>query len=126
MIYTRLSTKFVDKFKGRCNFMDKVKKKKKSLSSQIKRLKERIKELDKGNDRLWILYKKYEYMTEELEKLILKKYFKIKFKIKCNAGHEVEAEEMIESYTLRLAIKKLLEKRTYPNSFKLVDVKIFG
>lgn len=105
---------------------DKPKKKKPSLSTQIKRLR-----IDRDS---W-----YDYYLEtrgKLDKLrgelsFVKKtfpmnYYKIEFKIKSNDGVIVPCEEIHQGINVEHAIHCCKNTKTHPNTFELIDIKLMG
>jgi chromosome segregation ATPase len=104
----------------------KTKKKKISLSAQIKKLKDRIKELEIYNQEAWDKYHELNREIDDLSGIINRKYYLINFKIKANSGEEFSYNETYEAYSLQSAIRKLKKNKTHPDTFKLIDLKIFG
>jgi hypothetical protein len=102
------------------------KKKKKSWTARLNEARESIRYWEKRYDEQWKRFRSLRDRIEEIDKVYPKKYFKIKFKIKANLGHEVETEEIIEDFSLNLAIITLKKNKTFPDSFQLVDVKILN
>jgi predicted nucleic acid-binding Zn-ribbon protein len=106
--------------------LKKIKPKKKSLTSQIKKLKEENKRYYELIDKRWDQLNEIRNELREIEKVFPKKYFKIKYKIKANNEVMFPYEETIESFSLSLAIIKIKKNKTFPESFELVDVVAFG
>ncbi len=106
--------------------MEKKKRKKKSMSSQIKELKKEIDRLRELLTKRWDVNYELERKLDKVRKVFPEKYFKVKFKIKSNSGHVVELEEIKESFSLNLAIEDIKLNKTHPNTFELVDVKVLN
>ncbi len=108
---------------------DKPAKKKKpkiSLTSQIKKLRT---EASKNRDSIntaWDEVYKLRKKLRMIETIFPKKYFKISYSIDSNSKIKVNSEEIIFDFTLELAIISLKSDKTFPDTFKLIDVKILG
>ena len=101
-------------------------RKKKSMSMQIKSLRKKNNELEEWGYRGWRNYNKEKEKLEKINKILPKKYFKIKFKSQSSVGHYVESEQIRENFTLNMAIDDIKEKLALPQSFELIDVKILN
>jgi chromosome segregation ATPase len=101
-------------------------KKKKSLSAQIRDLRIQIKSWEEDyneiNRRRYLL----ENRIQHLQKLIPIKFYRIEYEIRNNEKRINKNSEICESYTLQLAIEELKIDKTYPGTFKLIDVKVLG
>lgn len=102
---------------------EKKKKPKISMTKTIKNFRERIKFLEEKYHRTWIRMSDHKDELFELRKLLPLKFYSIKYKIKANDEKIYDYEEIIKSYTPELAIDQLLKAKTYPNTFKLLDIK---
>lgn len=107
--------------------MEKKPKKRKSMSAQIKSLREE-------NRSFRDAYYKIQYTTlpnlreemRKLERIIPKKYYRIKYKIKAKNDLVYEYSDVIESYCAELAIEKLKSNKIHPNTFELIDITLMA
>jgi hypothetical protein len=110
--------------------MEEKKKKteKKSLSKQIRELRLRNKELKEANWGYWTKFHKLNDEIELLRKLTPLKIYRIKYKIMANDKITPlnPYEEIIQSYNVESAINEPKKDKTYPKTFKLVDIQLLG
>ena len=99
------------------------KRKSKSLSKQLKEMRESRDELRKDYDICWQQRYALRRQLEQIETIFPKKFYKITFTIKANSGLEVNLTEIHEGYTPQLAIEKLKSNKTHPKTFKLIDIE---
>jgi hypothetical protein len=98
-------------------------KKKKSKTTILRKLKESRDLWKEMHEEMSDKYYKLLGIHREIQKTFPKKYFKIKFKIMADDKNIYEYEEIIEDYSLNMAIKELKSNKIYPDTFELIDVK---
>ena len=111
------------------NQMDEKPKKERkriSLAAQLKALKMKNEELEQKRWDTWEDYLKAQNELIELQRLFPKKYYEIKFKIKCNDGHIVESQEIHEGYCYKHAENHLKQNKTHPDTFELITFNCLG
>lgn len=101
-------------------------KKKQSQASKIKNLRIRLNKCESDYNLMWERWSDTSYELNQLRKLIPIKFYKITFKIKFNNERVLTHEEIVESYTPKLAIEKAKENKTYPKTFELIDIKLLA
>ena len=104
----------------------KKKPKKVSFTEQIRRLKSRITDEEERSSRYWNKCKELNDRFSLFEKYFNEKYFRIKYKMKANNGNVFEYIETHKAFFLQEAIYFLLQNKTHPDSFELIDVQVFG
>ena len=102
---------------------EKKKAKKKSSSTIIKELRERLKKYKEAESMWRRRYHEKRVHLEELEVLFPKKYFKIAYKAKCQDGDFDKCEEICAGVTVEDAIRRLCRTLLYPDTFELIDIE---
>lgn len=105
---------------------EKPKKKKVSLSAQVRKLKKEIKRLD---DLRWENWKSRQKISDELDtfyNFFPTNFYQIKYKIKANNDQIIEYVNIVEGFTIKHAIFKLKENKTHPKTFELIEFKNLG
>lgn len=103
------------------------KKKKVSHTEQLRKLRK-----DRDDWREWChenshKLHKAEMKIIELERMLPVKFYKITFKmLAIDDKTTVEYTEIIESYSVPLAIEKLKRDKKHPKTFKMVDLKVLN
>lgn len=104
---------------------EKTPKKKTSLYKTIKNLRERVKQLeargDSYHEQLLETGEKY----HELKSCLTFKVYKVNFSIKCNDGKMHEFFETKRAANAIHAIQLIKFRKAYPNTFELIDMKVF-
>lgn len=105
---------------------EKKKPKRKSMTATIKSLREDLATARERHQNMWQRWRDCNQELNSLRLLIPLKYYKIDFKIKSNAGHEVEHSQVVEHYSAELAIKEVKSNKTHPDTFKLLNITLMA
>jgi poly(3-hydroxyalkanoate) synthetase len=107
--------------------MEKKKRKVKSMTSVIKELKQRNKNLDQvAYDRYWKI-DRLEKRIRELELLIPKKYYRISFEAMSKDNTIMKkGETIVSDYLPEWAINNLKKSAYHPNTFKLTGIEVMA
>lgn len=106
--------------------MEKKKVKKKSLSSQLRKAKERINECEELLRKRWDERMKAIESIRILELILPKKWYRIRFKMKGKDEKIHECQDILWSYSVEMVIAKLKNNKIYPESLELLDINLLG
>jgi hypothetical protein len=106
--------------------MIKPKRKTPSMSANIKKLRERIKESDELSTKQYYTIRELREEIRYLKQYVIFKFYRIDFKMKASSGSTFNYSEVKEAYSPQEAIEKVKKDKTYPDTFELVDIKVLA
>lgn len=101
-------------------------KKKKSLSAQIDFLRLKNHELRDYSENLHCKFREFQQKINFFQKILPKKYYRIKFKIMAENELFYEYTEIKESYSTEMAIIEVKTQKLHPSTFELLDITLLG